>query len=429
MKIIIRDTPKLYEKSPLEQFLGIPPYDDNAISLSRDRIAGRQFPRTEISDILINYNQSIGNDVQGLENVKKLAAEDSVCVIGGQQLGMFGGPSYTILKIISTLMLAKEADAIPIFWVATEDHDVDEINHSYLLDPMGDLKKFQLFLPRDRRFVEELELSDKDFKVISAFQEFAHLPTVSNETSYSRYMIKQLLPLFAGTGLVFLEPRLLRPLATSFFQKEIADCDAINRIINNTSEKLVTAGSEKVIDVSSGSNLFIKVDEKYRCKIHRKENGFQIAGKEYSTQELMNLIKNKPMLFSTNAAARPVLQSLLLPTLAYVAGPSEIKYHYQLGDYFGYHGIQMHWIVPRISATMITPQAEKLLRESKLNPWDELPQRSFHYVRNLLHPHEKLQERVLNWWTFQSTTKENIVNFFLENVSWKTQGHLYCFLD
>lgn len=429
MKIIIREKPQLYAKSPLEKFLEIPPRDPMAIALSRKQLENRQFPRKTLSNILVDYNQAIGNDSLAIENAKKIATEGSVCVITGQQLGLFGGSSYTILKAISALLLAKETNAIPIFWLATEDHDVDEINHTFLLDPMGDLKRFRLSLPKDHRFVEELELSDRDFDVIATFQEKAKISAIPDERSYVLYMIKQLLPLFAGTGIVFVEPKLLRPLATSFFQKEIAECDAITQILRTTTDEIVKAGGKEGIEIAEGTNLFMKQNGLYRRKIHRKGKGFQIAAKDYSMQELAKMIADHPEHFSTNAAARPVLQSLIFPTLAYVGGPSEINYHYQLGNYFRFHGIPMHLIVPRISATMITPQAEKLLRESGLNPWDELPLKSFHYVRNLIYPHEKLQERILNWWSFQSASSENLVQALLKNANWNTDGHLFCFLD
>jgi hypothetical protein len=184
-------------------------------------------------------------------------------------------------------------------------------------------------------------------------------------------------------------------------------------------------------------------------------------------------------------AARPVLQSLLFPTLAYVAGPSEVAYYHQLKDYHSFHKVPMPWIVPRLSATMILPDAEVFLQKCQLNPWEKIPSRwdeiipslgmnafvhdlekkaqecikdafskeaisrikknlykdyltqnglpsyALHYLNNLIYPHSQLQERVLNWYTFQSETKENLVMEFLKSdLDYPThpQQHLYCYI-
>jgi len=100
-----------------------------------------------------------------------------------------------------------------------------------------------------------------------------------------------------------------------------------------------------------------------RRKIHRLTDGFLVERKKYSTKDLLSHIENEPEHFSTNAVARTVLQSSLFPTLAYVAGPGEFAYYHQLRDYHHYHNVPMPWIVPRLSGTLITPEAESMLRK------------------------------------------------------------------
>ena len=102
------------------------------------------YPRAQLSECLVKYNQLIGNDSSAVQQAEKLAEDGSVCVFTGQQLGLFGGPSYTILKAVSCILLARELGAIPIFWLATEDHDVAEIDHTYTLDSFGNLEKYRL---------------------------------------------------------------------------------------------------------------------------------------------------------------------------------------------------------------------------------------------------------------------------------------------
>ncbi len=204
-------------------------------------------------------------------------------------------------------------------------------------------------------------------------------------------------------------------------------------------------------------------------------------------------MKNQPEIFSTDVAARPVLQSLIFPTLAYVGGPSELKYHEQLHEYFAYHHLTMPIMVPRLSSTFVTPYAAEVLEKSSSNPWDNIPMHwnslipeledgidelkdawqtsissifekeftphqieqlvrqpiekiryrllkkrlsmrglsynSLHFLRNLIQPHNKPQERVLNWLAFQSLTSQNLIQEFLTKANWRETYPSYSFIE
>ena len=492
MKIVIKNQPRLYQSSPEEAFLSIPPYSENGKEQALNQIQNQTYPRVELSDVLAKYNKEIGNDEEALRNCERLKRDGSVCIVTGQQLGLLGGPGYTILKAISCLKMAREMDAIPVFWVASEDHDVDEIDHTYLLDQLGNLQKFHVSLPKDGRFVESLEITEQHLEEINRFQLALGQPLVSDEwigKSYVRCMLSFLMKLFEGTGLVFLEPYLLRSMSREFFHNEIEQCDLIQRTLVETSAKLKNAP----IAVGEGTNLFLKVDGKYRRKIERTSDGFRVGHQPYSVEELQKLIEEQPERLSTNVAARPILQSLIIPTLAYVAGPGEIAYYHQLKGYYALHGSTMPWIVPRISVTFIPPFVSSILEKCGIEPWDEIPahweevipgiekgvkelgedwrksaverfakdiskksietftqhaasrferkvisarlkkmgipSHGLHLLRNLIHPHEANQERFLNWFGFQSGAKENLLKELLENVDWRTEGHVYCYYE
>lgn len=412
-------------------------------------IALKQYPRQELIPLLLDYNASIGNDMPAQNNIEKL--KDSVCVFSGQQLGLLGGPLYTILKAISCLLLAKELNAAPIFWLATEDHDVTEINHTTFLDDHGNLQKIDLNFPKGV-FVEDLSLQEDHRKRISPYYD------LGNETSYARAMARFMATLFKGTGLVFVEPYLFRPLAKSFFSKMI---------------------------VEKPTDLFFKDDRKRRVKIAQLGD---------STREMLELIERSPERFSTNVFARPLLQSKLFPTVAYVAGPSEMLYYQSLGEAHHHHQIPMPVLVPRLSATLITKEAGDYLACLKLKPWENIPltweeafpeiatsmhnayqhwlqvalhtgkidgvspktvhrtafhiskairkdtwkhttsklgvpTHALHLLRNLLHPHQKLQERTLNWLYFQQRTDDNLIQELLKKLDWREQSHHYCFME
>lgn len=426
MKIVTQKQPQLFQESSDSSFFTISPYDPHGLEKATE-IDEKNYPREKLADILMEYNISIGNDALALQNIKRLAQPESHCVITGQQLGFMGGPSYTILKGISCVQLARDADAIPVFWLATEDHDIGEIDHTFLVDSFGNLKKFHLLLPKRGISVEDLELTEGHFEIINQFLndvKAAHLFSKPKKSIlYSRWMVQFLVKMFAGTGIVFVEPYLLRNLAVSFFKREVLERVSIQRVLQKTTQKMKDAGIDPSLHLENDTNLFIKTEENHRNKL--------IVGSSFSEKELLELIDQEPERFSTNVAARPVLQSLLFPTLAYVAGPSELAYFQQLGDYHRYHGISMPWIVPRLSATILSLHAQELLKEEKLSPWDLLPSKGegVHYLRNYLHPHGKLQERILNWWQFQGASRENLIQEMIGQTDWRTsKGHLYCYL-
>jgi bacillithiol biosynthesis cysteine-adding enzyme BshC len=436
MKIITQEQPKLFQTSKSASFFDISPRDPCGLKKAANRIKERSYPREELSHILLEYNRAIGNDSLALQNIRRLAEPESQCVITGQQLGFMSGPFYTILKGISCVQLSQEAKAIPIFWLATEDHDIAEIDHTFLIDSLGNLKKFHLSLPKGGTAVEDLKLFSSHFEVIDQFFKEVKAPhlfsnMLKKPASYAKWMAQFLVQMFAGTGLVFVEPYLLRSLARPFFKREVLENSPIQQILYKTSIKMKEAGLAPPLEVGKGTNLFIKTADNHRNKLRWEDAKFIANTQTFSESELIGIIDQEPERFSTNVAARPVLQSLLFPTLSYVAGPSELSYFQQLGDYHHYYGINMPWIIPRISATFLTVYSQELLKQCGLFPWDPLPAKgeAAHYLKNYLHPHGKLQERVLNWWQFQAGSLENLIGKMITQSDWHSEGHLYCYLD
>ncbi|HEV8052521.1 MAG TPA: bacillithiol biosynthesis cysteine-adding enzyme BshC [Parachlamydiaceae bacterium] len=495
MQITTQPSNKKTHEDQLASFLGMSFQDPNAFALGKQQVDGRSYPRQQLAIILDEYNRQIGNDTTALDNIKKLGLPDSYCVVTGQQLGMMGGPIYTILKGISCLLVALETGAIPIFWLATEDHDIPEIDHTYLIDTLGNLKQFHLSLPRHGSAIEDLTLTEKNIDEIKAFWNHLGLTPIalpSQGDLYSKSMAQILMHIFAGTGMVFLEPKLLRSLSKPFFAKELKECEAIQDVLKETTLQLEKDGGHPGIKIGEATNLFYRDNSHKRQKL-RFDGKVFTAGKEHFTlDELLLKVENETHLFSCNVAARPVLQNTLLPVIAYIAGPSEVEYHRQLGVYHQFHGAAMPCIVPRVSATFIPAYAASILEACNLQPWNKIPRhwpdvmpeleegsksmktewlesakRNFgadlpasaleryikfgaakilyrvcrkrlhkkglpgnglHLLRNLIHPHNKPQERVLNWWCFQANSRENLVHECLGKLSWNSQTHYYLYL-
>lgn len=494
MKIVYQGLSQIYQPSPLDAFLEIPPLAKEAYSMALRQIEGKKYPREELYQILKDYNLSIqNNSAEVLDNLENFKDLGSYCVITGQQLGLMGGPAYTILKALTTLQLAKKYRAIPVFWLATEDHDQQEIDHTYLLDHQGNIENYRLKFPHDGRMVEDLILNLKQQEILKELSEVTGCPLPFSNHSYSSLMISVLRKLFEGTGLIFVEPRILRKIALPFFLKEIDKTDQISTVLKKTTEQLLQSGGERILDLDNPTNLFFKNEKGFRFRI-KKENGlFRIENEFLTKEQLSALASENPDRLSTNAASRPVLQSHLFPTLAYVAGPSEMQYYRQLKDYHTCHNVAMPWIYPRCSGTMISPTAAHYLSLLNLQPWDTLdlawsayipemvhleenlkakwaeaalqiipqgqrppqlepliehsvrkiqkrvlkkhlnqhgiPSFALHYLRNLIRPHKKPQERIFNWFEHQRQSKSNLIKELLEQLNFNNQDHFYCYYD
>lgn len=392
---------------------------------STDSVAGRSYPRKELSQILLSYNQKIGNDEAALQNARKLADAESVCVLTGQQLGLLGGPIYTILKGISCLIEARKRNAIPIFWLATEDHDIGEIDHAYLIDNLGNLKKYHLSFPKNGKFVEDLVLTESHIAEIKRFFEHLYLeipvPFKVGDL-YAESMARLLADLFKGTGLLFIEPHLLRAHAIPIIEKELRHAHAILEKVN------------AAFDFTEGTNIFLKNEQGKRCKVFQDATGYHADGSYFNLEK----VHETPERFSTNVAARPIVQSFLFPTVAYVAGPNEIQYYQKLAELHHFHDIPMPTLIPRMQATFIPRQIADFLEKIGMQPWEnipsyrasahDLPTDAMHRIHNTLHPRNKPQERILSWWQFQAETKESLITSILNHTHQESAEHLYIYL-
>lgn len=300
---------------------------------------------------IAEYQRHIGNDVSIGDHF----------VITGQQVGLMGGPLYTFSKAISCILLARKLQATPLFWAATEDHDVHEVNSCTVLNTQGNLKKYCLFLP-EGHFVEDLPLTEDHQRLIRQFQNEWNVPEWEFSRRYAETMIRLLVQAFKGTGLAFIEPRILRSDAGPFFIKELRSSSPLSQPGPIQSHPLDT-------------HLFYKNNKGKRIKIRKAE--------------AVNYLNMAPDCLSPDVAARPVFQSSLIPTVAYIAGPTELTYHSQLKAIFKNHKIEMPTLYPRLSLTLLPTKPH-----------------TKHYLNNLLHPRNRPQERVLNWWMFGVSVQE-----------------------
>jgi bacillithiol biosynthesis cysteine-adding enzyme BshC len=355
-----------------------------------ERVHSRPVPREDLAEVLTEQNKSYGCGPETLGHVENIARHQACAVVTGQQVGLFSGPLYTIYKALTAIKLAERLNRdrlgsyVPIFWLASEDHDLAEVDHIALLDkdnqpeelrcPMPPLKgkvsASNLILPPDiLGCLEQLKslTRDSEFKtdIVGHLNE-AYQPGRSFVEAFALWMTR----LFKRQGLIFIDashPR-LKELGSGVFDQEIADESPSTRQASTASQRLRQAGYDVQVPLHEGIlNIFYA--DRERRSIRWRDGAFEIKGLPAPSrkEELLAWARQKPFLFSPNVLLRPVYQDALLPTVAYIGGPGEIAYFAQMkGVYEAFH-LPMPIIYPRKSVTIVEKNIDSILKKYNLD--------------------------------------------------------------
>ena len=311
--------------------------------------------RNVLCDALAERNKSFGADAKTLENIELLREKDCVAVVTGQQAGIFSGALYTIYKALSAVRLCEDlkrqnVKAVPIFWIAEEDHDFDEVKKTFVLDREGELAEIEnapetrvensavgaIVLDETIRQAEEellSRLAQTDFtaEVESLFSE-----TYKSGETFSAAFAKLLAKIFAGFGLIFLSPldEKLKNLCAPIFAEALEKSDEIVEALLKRNAELKEKNYAAQVLVEENSFPFFLFDENGERRALRRDLSsgkvkIQNAKTDFDKAELKKIAANSPQRLSPNALLRPVVQDYLLPTLAYFGGAAEIAYFAQ----------------------------------------------------------------------------------------------------
>jgi len=367
--------------------------DPSAFERQTEKVQSRSIPRKDLAAVLEEQNRSYGCGPRTLDHIKKIARDQTCAVVTGQQVGLFSGPLYTIYKALTAIKLAEELNRlrpgcfVPVFWLASDDHDRAEIDHISLMDQTNRLEEIRCPIPSPgfkipaSHLILPLEISDviqrlSDLTLDSEFKaeildhlREAYAPGRSFADAFGRWMTR----LFQSSGLILIDaghPR-LKELGRDVFCLEIIEGSPSTRQALATSERLRQAGYETQIPLHEGIlNLFYMEGE--RSPLQEKDGTFVLKETQpaRSGKELAALVKEKPFLFSPNVLLRPLYQDALLPTVAYVAGPGEIAYFAQMKGTYEAFQLPMPVIYPRKSATIVEKKVDHVLRKYDLNMTD-----------------------------------------------------------
>ncbi|HEY3324557.1 MAG TPA: bacillithiol biosynthesis cysteine-adding enzyme BshC [Planctomycetota bacterium] len=368
------------------------------------QINGHTYPRAELCDLLSTSARNLGAPDVVLQNIDLLREPKTVVVATGQQAGFLGGPLYTLQKALTAIKLAQELSArgggvraVPVFWVASDDHDLAEIDHAYALQPDGTILRVRAPLTP-----ESQGCSACDAFVDASAPEFrAQLsaalpdPAILDETlriygsgSMSDACSRLLLKWLGHLGLIVVQAHEQRRFGRDIFLRELTDFDVIARLIQEAAVALKSAGYKPGFSTQSRlvPHFFMTAAGRIRAHLdpvkdasgaffQERSQSFalrKLEPRRYSADELAGLIRQQPELFSASAALRPVLQQAIFPVVAAVLGPGEIAYWAQLRKVHEHFGAVWPVIYPRATLTLIDPQGEKAMRKLRIAPGPDL---------------------------------------------------------
>lgn len=380
-------TPKLF-RDYVENFDKVSSFYTHAPDLKNAAALAQKldFPvdrRREVADILRAQNLQFGSAAATSRNLD-LLAEGAVAVVTGQQVGLFGGPAYAFYKALTAIqgaadLVRKGVPAVPVFWMATEDHDVDEVRRvAWFHD--GELLHFELPKPAAEAVpVGNIRLGAEIHELVRRAQpllgdtygDILHATYIPDAT-YGSAFAGMFARIFAEQGLILLDPldERLHRVAAPILAEALAERDELNELLLKRGKELDHAGYEPQVKVTSHSTLLFCVEGGKR-QVITLANGEFASGKVTMQRELwLRRIEASPEKFSPNALLRPVIQDFLLPTVTYFGGPSEIAYYAQSQVLYEKLLGRMPVLLPRADFTLVDPKGVRLLKKYHLDAED-----------------------------------------------------------
>jgi bacillithiol biosynthesis cysteine-adding enzyme BshC len=357
----------LYHFDRLEGFYAWPFADPQSFHRSAASI---HYPTDRREQLVAALRKQNGDSAA----LAKLAEPGTVAVVTGQQVGLLSGPEYTIFKMLTAVKLAEELNAsginaVPVFWAASEDHDLAEVDHAWVFNQSG--------APARISVANTVSNGGPVGLVEFNADPLADLRSALGELPFADTVVGKLRPwyrpgaTFAGAflgffkdllkdfGILFIDPLQpeIRNIVAPFLRETVARAPELTRGLRQRSSELVKAGYHAQVVVDEDASLLFLLSGSKRIPIRFRDGRFVTKDRSYSPQELAAEADR----ISPNALLRPVMQDYLLPTVTYVAGPSEIAYMAQGQVLYENLLGRMPVIFPRNSFTLLDAKASKLM--------------------------------------------------------------------
>ncbi len=371
-------------KSSARQFFLASSLDDTV-----RQIDSRTYDRRQLVQILTRQNREFGSPGIAFKNIDALMDPRAVCIISGQQAGLFG---HSLLVQIKALALIKKAEqlakqlsrpVIPIFWIAGDDHDFSEVAQTTVLNKEGTLTTVAYRTDRSIELPIGLTPLSDEAALASAVAEYRAALGESEFTGDLYQMIEQsysssdtfvtafgklMARLTSRYGLVYFNPSDpdVKQLAEPFLSDVIVRNAEVRTTVHETNDRIVSEGYHLQVEKSDAATFLFYNGRHGRTPVSSTGHQFEVDGSPYSVTEFQGLLTASPQNFSPDVILRPIMQSYLFPVLAQYGGPSEIAYLAQLNRLFGLFDFPVPHHLPRPTATLVEKRFEKVMTESDI---------------------------------------------------------------
>ena len=357
-------------------------------------LASYKTDRNRLCDALFNFNTTINLGEDSRRNIESLRDAGTVAVLTGQQAGLFTGPLYTIYKALSAIKAAellseRGVKAVPVFWIASEDHDFKEVSETSSIDAAGTVRTYD-YVPEN--YVENIPVGRVEIdniidriidKIVGDLDQTAFTPDIErmlraswvNGVAFSNAFARNLADVLNGFGMVFIDPLhpQIKELSAPIYKEAIINADEMVNAVIARSRELVSSGYHGQVEIHDDYfPLFWHDDTGARRALRKVRDGvYRVKGEkwEFELNELAEIASKEPARFSPGVMLRPVVQDYLLPTACYFGGGAEIAYFAQNSEVYKVLGRPVTPIFHRQSFTVIESKQRRTLEKFSL----ELP--------------------------------------------------------
>lgn len=372
----------------IARYYAHPPDEAGVIAAARE-IRLDPAVRSSVVEVLREQNRWFGADgaldPAAAENLDRLAA-GAAAIVTGQQVGLFSGPAYSIYKAISAVRWAhaisrRGTPAVPVFWLATEDHDLAEINHVFWNTRRG-FERFELPAHEDAtgRRVGEIKLGEAILPLVESADDSLEGESAAEVArwlresyapgeTYGSAFGKLISRVLTGRGILFLDPldpRLHR-LASAVYRRALDESDSLREALGARSKELEHESFHAQVKIPRESTLLFYNVAGVRQPLRRRNGQFVAGNASFTAAELHAALERAPQDFTPNVLLRPIVQDSLLPTAAYIGGPAEIAYMAQAQVVYAKLLGRMPAMLPRLSATLVDSALVRLMKKYSLD--------------------------------------------------------------